>query len=221
MTDVAAAVLTLLGELHVEARRHDGGVVLGGAQVPWLADALPTLGVRITVTGDELSAPLGEGEARCLHAFATALRPQALLFDLDGVLADIHRGTALATAAQLAALAIRLPLGVVTTCPRRFAASVLERHGFLPHVGTVVGYDDAPPKPDPAPVLLALRRLGAVRGWFVGDNPSDVTAARRARVLPVAIAPRGIGAESHAQRLREAGAARLLSGLDDVVDLLK
>ena len=56
---------------------------------------------------------------------------------------------------------------------------------------------------------------------MLGDNPSDVQAARAAGVVPLAIAPHGIGAESHAERLRAAGAVRLVAGPADVVALLR
>jgi phosphoglycolate phosphatase-like HAD superfamily hydrolase len=48
---------------------------------------------------------------------------------------------------------------------------------------------------------------------MLGDNPGDVEAARAAGVVPFAIAPAGSGAEAHAARLRQAGAARLVGGL--------
>ena len=56
---------------------------------------------------------------------------------------------------------------------------------------------------------------------MLGDNPSDVQAARAAGVVPLAIAPHGIGAEAHAERLRAAGAARLVPGPADVGALLR
>ena len=40
--------------------------------------------------------------------------------------------------------------------------------------------EDAPPKPDPQPVRLALARLGVERAWLVGDTPDDMRAARAA-----------------------------------------
>lgn len=191
-------------------------VFVRGGDPQWLADALRGLGiavralaggVRITLPGDAAQF------ARLSAALAAAVAPDALLLDLDGVLADLERRTALATPAELAALAAERPIGVVTSCPRRLAASVLERHGFAEFVGTVVAAEDGPGKPDPAPVRLALQRLGARTGWFCGDNPTDVLAGRAAGVVPLAIAPHGVGAASHAARLRAIGAVRLVSGL--------
>ncbi|MCA8952958.1 MAG: HAD family hydrolase [Planctomycetes bacterium] len=140
--------------------------------------------------------------------------PEALLLDLDGVLADIERRTALVVPAVLAELAARLPIAVVTSCPAWLADSVLNRHGFLPYVRAVVTSEDGPGKPSPAPVLLALERLGkdGAIAWMLGDNPSDVQAARAAGVIALAVAPVGIGAEAHARRLCAAGAVRLVDG---------
>ncbi|MHA1568915.1 MAG: HAD-IA family hydrolase, partial [Alphaproteobacteria bacterium] len=45
--------------------------------------------------------------------------------------------------------------------------------------------EDGPLKPDPAPVRLALERLGVERAWLVGDAPDDIAAARAAAVLPL------------------------------------
>lgn len=187
-----------------------------GPHCEWLRDALLGLGiavrclaggVRITVPGAE--APF----ARLQAAITAATAPEAFLCDLDGVLADVEGRRALVSADGLAALAARGPVGVVTGCPRRLAESVLARHGLLPHVRALVCAEDGPHKPDPAPVRLCLQRLGVQRAWMLGDNPGDVLAARGAGVVALAVSPRGIGAESHAAALREAGAARLVDGV--------
>ena len=75
-------------------------------------------------------------------------------------------------------------IAVVTGRPREEALYFLELHGLTDLFATVVTMDDAPDKPDPAPVKLALERLGASPGeaMMVGDTPSDVIAAKRAGV---------------------------------------
>jgi histidinol-phosphate aminotransferase len=181
----------------------------------WLRDGLAGLGiavrafadgVRITVPGDD------EAFARLSSSIAAVLAPAAVLLDLDGVLADIDGRRPLCSVDDVRVLAARWPLGVVTSCPRRLAESVLQRHGFAPFVSTLVVLEDGPGKPDPFPVRLALQRLGAATAWMLGDNPGDVEAARGAGVVPLAIAPVGQGAVEHAERLRGAGAARLVVG---------
>jgi len=61
----------------------------------------------------------------------------------------------------------------------------LDTHGLTPHIDAVVGRDTVPTrKPDPEPLLEALRRLDADPGEavFVGDSPRDAEAAERAGV---------------------------------------
>jgi histidinol-phosphate aminotransferase len=232
--EVAAYVDAVAGERRTLARQlaelgapplpsAGNFVFVPTAAAAWLRDGLLGLGiaVRAFATGVRITLP-GDAAAfaRLGAALAATLRPEALLLDLDGVLADIDGRRALVAAEALAALAARAPIGVVTSCPRRLAESILHRHGFAPHVRALVTSEDGPGKPDPAPVRLALQRLGVGRGWMVGDNPSDVAAARGAGVVPLAVAPHGIGAEPHAERLRAVGAARLVTGLAEVLDLL-
>jgi hypothetical protein len=211
-------------ELGLDVLPGEGDAVgVRGARLAWLHDALVGLGHAAAVRDGSLWLAVPADDA-ALAGLAAAMRaamaPQALLLDLDGVLADLVGRTALAAVGTVQALAAVLPLGVVTTCPQRLAAAVLARHGFAPFVRVLVAAEDAPPKPDPAPVRLALQQLGVAAAWMVGDNPSDVEAARAAGVVPLAIAPRGIGAEAHAERLRAAGAVRLVRDLADVIALL-
>ncbi|ABI57593.1 phosphoglycolate phosphatase [Alkalilimnicola ehrlichii MLHE-1] len=70
---------------------------------------------------------------------------------------------------------------VVTNKPRRFAEPLLETLGIRRYMATVVGGECAPvKKPDPAPLRLALERLGVepAQALMVGDSAVDVGAAR-------------------------------------------
>ena len=62
------------------------------------------------------------------------------------------------------------------------AMMVLEKLGVAAYFSTVVTSADAPPKPDPRMVLLALERMGvgANEAVFVGDNEEDVLAGKAA-----------------------------------------
>lgn len=239
---------------------------------PELAQAL-----RITCPGEPRAF------ARVVHALRSALAPQAILFDLDGVLADVsqsYRQTILTTAlefgvkvtpgdvanmkaagnanddwaltwrlittrgvtaglaevtarfeaiyqgdeiraglhthetlrvtrVQLAALARRLPLAVVTGRPRTDAQRFLVAHGIADLFATLVCREDAPLKPDPKPVQLALARLGVERAWMFGDTADDVHAARAAAVVPFGVVPPGEDPETARAVLLRAGAARV------------
>ncbi|MBK6735202.1 MAG: aminotransferase class I/II-fold pyridoxal phosphate-dependent enzyme [bacterium] len=119
----------------------------------------------------------------------------------------------------LAELAARLPLGIVTGRPRAEALRFLDRFGLSDLFACMVSRDDAAPKPDPAPVREALRRLGIERAWMVGDTPDDITAARAAGVLPIGIRPPA-AADDTGAALEVAGAARIITTLDELKELL-
>ncbi len=243
-------------------------------------------GLRITCPGNE------NDYNRLEHALRTALAPRALLFDMDGVLADVSesyreaiRQTALSYGVELSyeriarakaaenanddwkvtrdllreagidadledvterfealyqgtdgspglrererlipdkallqRLAARLPLAVVTGRPREDAERFLERFGIQGLFRSVVTREDAPMKPDPAPVRLAMERLEARHTWMIGDAPDDLRAARRAGALPLGLpAP---GDRDCEMRLTDAGAARILSTMEELEDYL-
>jgi len=62
--------------------------------------------------------------------------------------------------------------------------------------------------------------LGTQRAWMVGSTPDDVRAAAGAGVLPLALVAPGDDPAATAATLREAGAARVLDGLTDLLELL-
>jgi HAD superfamily hydrolase (TIGR01548 family) len=244
--------------------------------------------LRITLPGDE------GGFARLTHALRTVLAPEALIFDMDGVLADVsgsYREATLQTAAafgvdleiqdieaataegnandcwvltrrlmaergvdrplaevktrfeeiyqgteaepglrrterlllepaELQALGKRLPLAVVTGRPRADADRFLDDHGIADFFQTVVTMEDAPIKPDPAPVRLALERLGVATAWMVGDTPDDLRAARGAAVLPIGVVAPGDDPKPTAASLKRAGAATVLSETKRILEVL-
>lgn len=117
----------------------------------------------------------------------------------------------------LAGLSDRVPLGVVTGRPRADALRFLQDNGLADRLSALVCLEDAPPKPDPRPVRLALKRMGIERAWMVGDTPDDLAAARRAGVLPLGVLAPGDG---NYGALISAGAARVLSRLDELQELM-
>jgi HAD superfamily hydrolase (TIGR01548 family) len=299
-----AALAGLLAGLGAEPLPSQANFVLARfADAPWVRTAMAALGVavrgfpgRAELDGWLRTTLPGSDAAftRLAAAFRTVLRPEALLLDLDGVVADesesYHRsvvetaaryGVALTTdevsAAKAAGhanndwqlttrllaergveasleevterfealyqgtpeapglchherllvdpetvrrLAARLPLAVVTCRPRRDAERFLSDHGLADAFSAVVTMEDAPIKPDPAPVRLALERLGTRHAWMVGDTPDDVRAARAADVLPLGVlAPQDEPGRARAA-LAGAGAARILDRLDDLLEML-
>jgi HAD superfamily hydrolase (TIGR01548 family) len=299
-----AALAGLLERLGAAAASSQANFVLGRfADAAWVRDALSGLGIavrafpgtpgledalRITLPGNEA------GFARLCRALETALRPQALLFDMDDTLADASRSYRAATVATAAAfgvritldditaakaagdanddwkltwrmvreggvevslaevtarfeelyqdapgrpglratetllvdrvvlerLAARLPLGIVTGRPRRDAEIFLDDHGIRDLFGALVTMDDGPLKPDPAPIRLALSRLGIERAIMIGDTPDDVRAARAAGVVPVGVIAPADDPAAARDALFAAGAARVLeraAGIEEVL----
>ena len=83
-------------------------------------------------------------------------------------------------------------IGVVTSKRRGMAERTLERCGLAGLCDVLVGADDVVRgKPDPEPVLLALKLLGledrAEATLFVGDAPFDVRAGREAGTRTAAV----------------------------------
>jgi HAD superfamily hydrolase (TIGR01548 family) len=264
-----------LGALGISVRRFPGRTDLDG----WL---------RITLPGDEANFN------RLKHGLQTVLDPGAVLFDMDGVLADVsesYRRAIIETAAAwgveltpedvahaksrgnanndweltrrllekhgveagldevterfeslyqgtddtpglrrhetlrigragLERLAAGRPLGVVTGRPRSDALRFLEDQGIEDLFATVVCMEDAPPKPDPAPVHLAVERLGVSTAWMVGDTPDDLRAASAAGVLPVGLAATKDDPEMAEHALRSAGAAWVAIDPKEIEELM-
>jgi len=273
--DDADFVWGSLGALGISVRRFPGRVDLEG----WL---------RITLPGDE------ENFERLCRGLRTVCKPDALLFDMDGVLADVsgsYRCAIIETAAawdveltpadvarakadgdstndwdltrrllaerevevdleevterfealyqgtenapglrrfeslrfereSLERLAAGFSLAVVTGRPRSDAERFLKEQGIADLFSTVVCMEDAPSKPDPAPVRLALQRLGAKTAWMVGDTPDDLRAARSASVLPIALLGVGDDPLSMQTAFENAGAAKVIHKPKDFEELL-
>lgn len=131
-----------------------------------------------------------------------------------------ERERLIVSGASLKRISKRLPLAVVTGRPRDEARWFLEREGVANLFQAVVCMEDAPRKPDPAPVRLALSRLGVQRAWMVGNTPDDIRAAAGASVVPFGIVAPGDDREATTAALSDAGAARVLDQLTDLEELL-
>ena len=299
---VRAEVTSLLTALGVPPAPSQGNfVALEGPVVAWLRDGLAGLGIatRSLQSGDtprlRITCPPAPAAAeRLATALHTVLRPEAVLFDLDGVLADIsrsYRAAIIGTAARygvavsgpqiqavkrrgqanddwalttellaqagrpaslpevtatfeslyqgsdavpglreheqlipprlfLERLAARYPLAIVTGRPRPDTERFLAQAGIADLFSAVVTRDDGPIKPDPFPVREALRRLGRTRAWMIGDTPDDIRAARSAGVVPLGIVAPGDDPAATGAALLAAGAGRVLSPLDQLLEFL-
>lgn len=287
-----------LVELGAVPQPSQGNFVLAtGVDAPWTVGAAAALGValrwfpdreelkgcvRIGLPGDDADFE------RLLMTLRSVLAPQALLFDMDGVLAEVRqsfRAAIVETASSFGVMVSdediaaakaagnasddwdltrrlcaaagveltfeevrdrfetiyqgdgeieglkmreslipdpsllerwsrRLPLGIVTARPRKDAVEFLDRFDAAGYFETVVTREDAPSKPDPAPVRLALQRLGVERAWMFGDTRDDLMAARDAGVVPIGVTVPGD------DRSALAMAARIVSSVDEIQEVL-
>lgn len=81
-------------------------------------------------------------------------------------------------------------MAVVTNKPDQFVAPLLKQTGLADYFELFVGGDTLPvKKPDPAPLLHAMEKLGGTRGTtvMVGDSSADVSAAIAAGIPCVAV----------------------------------
>jgi histidinol-phosphate aminotransferase len=298
VTERRERLIALLDELGCEPLPSQGNFVLATEVDPsWLVPAAASLGIGLRSFGDRpelarcvrITVPPSENDfVRLEKALRVVLTPQALLFDMDGVLADVKdsfRAAIVATAATfgvtvsetdiaaakargnasddweltrglcasagvdiphetvrerfetfyqggngrgglkvrerllvtsdvLASWSKRFALGIVTARPRRDAVEFLDRFEVGGFFSTVVTREDAASKPDPAPVRLALSRLGVERGWMFGDTVDDLTAARRAGVVPIGVAVPGD------DRSALAASARVVESVDEIEEVL-
>jgi histidinol-phosphate aminotransferase len=273
-TDDAGWVVAASAALGVGLRRF--------ADRPGLENA-----VRITVPGDR------EDFDRLVATLGAALAPEAIVFDLDGVIADVSQSQILAIVETARSFGVeigmediesakargntnddwalthalcrqqgveadlgevtarfetiyqgdgstqglkaaettlvdlatwqrwgsRLPLAIVTGRPRADAVEFLERFGLADGCSALVTRDEAPLKPDPAPIQLALETMGVTRAWMLGDTPDDLAAAKAAGVVPIGVIAPGDDPDNARRRL--GAAARILDKTTDLEEMLR
>lgn len=113
----------------------------------------------------------------------------------------------------------RVPLAIVTNKREDAGRQTVELLGWSERFVTIIGADTAvAPKPDAAPILLALQRLGAAPAdaAIVGDTESDMGAGRNAN-LAAAIGLEGV---RNADHLHHHGATHTAATLHEVSQLL-
>lgn len=110
-------------------------------------------------------------------------------------------------------------IGVVTSKARERYELDAGRSGLGAYVDVAICAGDTPaPKPDPAPVRIALERLGvpADRAVMVGDTEVDVIAAKAAGVTAIGVGWGPLGAEP----LIQAGAAAVADDADELARIV-
>ena len=112
-------------------------------------------------------------------------------------------------------------LGIVTAKRHRTVALAFDRFPWLEEqFDAVIGHEDTERhKPDPDPVLEALKRLGTPPGEaaYVGDSPFDVRAAKAAGAFAVAVSWGGIHSD---ERLLAEGPDAFVHSPEELLDVV-
>ena len=115
--------------------------------------------------------------------------------------------------------AASIPLAIVTNKREDAGRQTVELLGWSERFTTVIGADTAvAPKPDAAPIRLALRALGATadEAAIVGDTESDMGAGRNANLAGII----GLQGVRDADYLTKHGATATAADLTEVQRLL-
>jgi HAD superfamily hydrolase (TIGR01548 family) len=232
--DFDRLVATLGAALAPEAIIFDlDGVIadVSQSQIRAIVETARSFGVAIEMEDIELAKARGNTNDDWVLTH-TLCRQGGVDADLDAVTArfeTIYQGDEATPGLKLAETALveqetwqrwgsRLSLAVVTGRPRADAVEFLDRVGLADGCSALVTRDEAPLKPDPAPINLVLEMMGVTRAWMLGDTPDDLAAARAAGVVPIGvIAP---GDDPGTARLRLGTAARILENTTDLEEML-
>ncbi|GIJ22000.1 HAD family hydrolase [Micromonospora lutea] len=114
-----------------------------------------------------------------------------------------------------------MPVAVVSNNSASAVSTYLAAHRLAAYVSPLVGRAYADPgrmKPNPAPILQAVRALGepAARCVLIGDSLSDIDGARAAGVRVVGYANRPAKVET----FRAAEADVVITGMDEIASVL-
>jgi histidinol-phosphate aminotransferase len=232
--DYGRLVATLGAALAPEAIVFDlDGVIADVSQSQVLAIVETARSFGVEIGTEDIEAAKARGNTNDDWALTRALCLQGgVEVDLDEVTArfeTIYQGDAATPGLKVAETALvdratwqrwgsRRPLAVVTGRPRADAVEFLERFGLADGCSALVTRDEAPLKPDPTPIMLALEMMGVTRAWMLGDTPDDLTAARAAGVVPIGVIAPGDDPDSARARLRTA--ARILEKTTDLEEML-
>lgn len=200
----------------IETARHLGGEIkpgevlaakaAGSANNDWVLTHRLLAAQDITVSLDEVT--------RCFEG----------IYQGSGADDGLWREETLIVAADLVdRLAKWAHLGIVTGRPRRDALRFLEQMGIAAPFEALVCMEDAPSKPDPAPVRMLLGLLGCAPtdAWLIGDTPDDMRAACGADVSPFGVVAPGDPVDAVTRTLVDAGAVYVLPQLSDLERLIE
>lgn len=134
--------------------------------------------------------------------------------DFDGL---IRHETWIADNRQLSRLRARFKTGIVTGRPRPEAEYALRRFAAASLFDVLVTLEETPGelrKPSPFGIQLAMSRLDAVSGVYLGDSVDDMTAAVGAGITAIGVLTADSPAGEQESRLRRSGARIVLSHIN-------
>ena len=144
-----------------------------------------------TFTYDQVRGFVGNGVGilleRCLKALDLPHDDKLhadLMVEFIDIYETAHDLTTLypGVAAALLELSVH-PMAICTNKPEGPTVAVLNHFGLSHHFPVIIGGDTLPQrKPDPAPLLAAIKQLGQTNLLFIGDSEVDAETAARAQV---------------------------------------
>ena len=133
---------------------------------------------------DILTALAGDAYAKCVDEFTRLFfqRADETMVALAEFYAEVPQ-----TVKALRELGIQL--AIVSQKTRRYIQPILEKENLLEAFEVIVGGGDAPYKPDPEGLLLAITQTESnpENCLYVGDSVTDAETARRAGIAFIAV----------------------------------
>ncbi len=81
-------------------------------------------------------------------------------------------------------------LAIFTGRPKNELLFTLKKFRMEKYFPVIIAMEDTEkPKPSPDGLIKALRQLGCKKGYYAGDTPDDMTAAKKAGLKPIGILP--------------------------------
>ena len=116
--------------------------------------------------------------------------------------------------------AMNLKMAVVTSSHRTDAETLLSIFGIMKYFQFYVGQEDTVyQKPDPDPLILALKKLQlrSTDCIYVGDQPYDIIAAHGAGIKPLG----AVWGSGRAERMDQYHPEAILENPEDVVEFIR
>lgn len=173
-------------------------------------------GVELTGFGDWHGVP---SDAVVSHLLPESRVSEGVLRIVQIEISDVAGVVLLPGAAQALAALPNGRSAIVTSCSRKLAVTRIAVTGLIGPAVIVTADQVKIGKPDPAPYLLAARRLGVDPAdcLVVEDAPAGLTSAKAAGMARLAVTTTHAAADLDADAIvRDLAAVRFTAGPDDV-----